>query len=112
MDQSNIKKQDMKVSPQVKPQHRFNNFFKVLAIITMPIEVRGSKSLKLTKWESLEPRKGAFFFGTNMGFPSLAELYKQQGVYQDVCGTMNSTLIHCNQRDELFSTAATLGQVI
>ena len=102
----------MKVSPEIKPHYRFNEFFKVLAIITMPIEGRGSKSLKLTIWEILEPRKGAFFFGTNMGFPSLAELYKQQGVYQDICGTTNLTLVHCNQRDELFSTAATLGQVI
>ena len=48
-----------------------------------------------------------------MGFPSLAELYKQQGVYKDVCmGPSNSTLVNCNQRDELFSTAATLGKVI
>ena len=46
-----------------------------------------------------------------MGFPSLAELYKQQGVYKDVCmGPSNSTLVNCNQRDELFSTAATLGK--
>ena len=84
-----------RVSPETDQEFKYNVLFKLVAILTMPIE-------------------GAFFFGTIMGWPNLAELYKQQGVYQDVCSNKmivdNSTLIiNCNERDELFSWAATLG---
>ena len=87
-----------RISPEMNKEYKYNVLFKFVAILTMPIE-------------------GAFFFGTIMGWPNLAELYKQQGVYEDVC--LNKTLvdsstntINCNERDELFSTAATLGLLI
>ena len=40
------------------------------------------------------PFEGVFFFGLIFGWPTLAELYKKQGVFEYVCGenfTLNST---------------------
>merc|ERR1711935_417353 len=69
---------EKKAMARVEPEssenvgYKFNTLFKYLAILTMPLE-------------------GAFFFGTIMGWPNLAELYKKQGVYVDLCDASNST---------------------
>ena len=63
------------------------------------------------------PIEGVFFFGVIMGWPSLAELYKKQGVFESVCNqtawnvTLNGTVINCEERDVIFSTAGTLGSI-
>ena len=36
------------------------------------------------------PLEGLFFFGVIMGWPSLAELYKKQGVFKDLCQSNNT----------------------
>ena len=64
----------------------------ILACITMPIE-------------------GLFFFGAIAGYPSLAEIYKTLGVYEDVCITNDRALfnlsvngtINCPERDIIFT---------
>ena len=53
-----------------KESMRFNKVFKYAAVLTMPLE-------------------GFFFFGIVLGWPNLAELYKRQGVYSQVCQSMN-----------------------
>lgn len=70
----------------------------VISVMTMPIE-------------------GIFFFGVIMGWPNLAEIYKDLGVYEHVCdlssnttNVMNAT-VNCPQRDLIFTTAGTLGSV-
>jgi len=89
-----------KVEPETTPpKPRYNNFFKYVALFTMPIE-------------------GLFFFGLINGWPNLAELLKVQGVYESTCATSNSTnmtdsgIVNCNERDELFSAAGTLGSIV
>ena len=65
------------------------------------------------------PIEGIFFFGLILGFPNLAEIYKQLGVYEFACDTTDavnssstsSGVINCNERDFYFSTASTLGLV-
>ena len=89
-----------KVEPETtQPKPRYNNFFKYVALFTMPIE-------------------GIFFFGLINGWPNLAELLKVQGVYESACANSNisnmtdSGIINCNERDELFSAAGTLGSIV
>ena len=65
------------------------------------------------------PIEGIFFFGLILGFPNLAEIYKQLGVYEFACNvtdsvnisSISSDVINCNKRDFYFSTAATLGSI-
>ena len=82
-----------KVAPE-KPSYEYNTLFKYVAILTMPLE-------------------GIFFFGLINGWPNLVELLKVQGVYAEVCdvSSSNSTLVNCDERDELFSAAGTLGSI-
>mgnify|MGYP000245766621 CR=1 FL=1 len=61
----------------------------VLALVTMPLE-------------------GIFFFGIIMGWPNLAEIYKDLGVYQNVCDSSNATTVingtvNCPERDVIFT---------
>ena len=67
------------------------------------------------------PIEGIFFFGLIMGWPSLAELYKRQGVFENVCnsnetnnafiGNYSLITVNCEERDVTFSTAGTLGSI-
>ena len=78
------------------------------------IEPEGSKQRKKICWQNVAacctmPLEGVFFFGTILGWPNLAEIYKSLGVYEDVCdqnSTMTSVVngtVNCPDRDALFT---------
>ena len=81
-----------KVSPENNNEGRNkSNWQNVLAFLTMPME-------------------GIFFFGTIMGYPNLAEIFKKMKVYEELCDiNANSTeildngMINCPARDTMFS---------
>ena len=53
--------------------------------------------------------EGVFFFGTIMGWPNLAEIYKNLGVYESVCDINSNTTeivngtVNCPDRDIIFT---------
>ena len=53
--------------------------------------------------------EGVLFFGTIMGWPNLAEIYKTLGVYEAVCDrNLNTTelvngIVNCPDRDIIFT---------
>ena len=55
------------------------------------------------------PLEGIFFFGIIMGWPNLAEIYKDLGIYESACDpSLNSTIevngtINCPARDVIFT---------
>ena len=77
---------------------------KLIAVLTMPLE-------------------GIFFFGILIGWPNLAELYKEAGVYESLCdkyimanvtnvtNVTQPVTINCPERDVIFSAVGTLGSV-
>ncbi|CAG5077182.1 Oidioi.mRNA.OKI2018_I69.PAR.g8647.t1.cds [Oikopleura dioica] len=61
------------------------------------------------------PLEGLIFFGTIMGWPNMVEVLKQLHVYEDLCDLnsneteITNSIVNCNQRDVIFSTAGTIG---
>ena len=69
------------------------------------------------KSDNKKSSSGIFFFGTILGWPNLAEVYKQLGVYESLCKMENSQnltndviekapaneTINCPARDTMFS---------
>lgn len=53
-------------SEKMKTESRKDFYLKLVAVLTMPLE-------------------GIFFFGILIGWPNLAELYKEAGVYESLC---------------------------
>jgi len=68
----------------VKPESRKDFCLKLIAVLTMPLE-------------------GIFFFGILIGWPNLAELYKEAGVFESICDKNVTNLtqpmtINCPER--------------
>ena len=88
----------------MKSETRKDFCLKLLAVLTMPLE-------------------GIFFFGILIGWPNLAELYKEAGVYESLCdkyivanvtdvtNLTQPVTINCPERDVIFSAVGTLGSV-
>lgn len=85
----------VKISPEnnneKKNEQTTSNWQNIFAFLTMPME-------------------GIFFFGTIMGYPNLAEIFKKLHVYENLCDiNSNSTqmldngMINCPARDTMFS---------
>ena len=68
----------------MKSESRKDFCLKLIAVLTMPVE-------------------GIFFFGILIGWPNLAELYKEAGVYESVCNKNDTNMtqqvtINCPER--------------
>lgn len=83
-----------KVSPETKLENdcRHNTLLKHLAVWTMPVE-------------------GLFFFGLIMGWPSLTEVLKEEGVYDELCSIDKDDTLVCTERDQILSNAGILGYI-
>ena len=99
-DVQKLPQKDDEPISELKSDSRKDFCLKLIAVITMPLE-------------------GIFFFGILVGWPNLAELYKEAGVYESLCDKYITNVtnitqpvtINCPERDVIFSAVGTLGSV-